>query len=284
MATFTILGADGFVGSSLAEHLETHGHACQRVGRQDSKPEYLGHVVFAIGLTADFRTRPFDTIEAHVSALLPILRPGGFDSFTYLSSTRVYGNLDPNTVADEAADLTVNSNRPSDLYNISKLAGESLCLSVPNETVRIARLSNIYGAQDRSQNFLTAVLRDAVAGRQPQFFNAMGSAKDYIDVRDVVQALEIIALRGKSRVINVAAGQNVSDREIAALIEKHTGRVPSTKNGTSEIRFPPISIQRMVAETGVRPRALTEGFPMLIEGLRPDLPTHAKSEGGIRLP
>lgn len=271
MATFTIFGAEGFVGSGLARHLADRGHDCQRVGRWDRAPAHLGHVVFAIGLTADFRARPFDTMEAHVSKLSSTLQAGGFDSFTYLSSTRVYGNLDPNLVADETMSLVVNPNRPSDLYNVSKLAGESLCLSVANETVRVVRLANIYGPEDRSENFLTAVLRDAMSGRQPQFFNAMTSAKDYVDMRDVLEALEIIALQGKNRIINLASGRNVTDREIAALIKRHTGLSAVARDGAAEIRFPQISIERLIAETDIRPREIADAFPFLIAGLQATL-------------
>ena len=48
-------------------------------------------MIYAIGVTADFRTRPFETMEAHVSVLCEILRDARLDSLTYLSSTRLYG-------------------------------------------------------------------------------------------------------------------------------------------------------------------------------------------------
>ena len=84
--------------------------------------------IFAIGLTADFRSRPLDTMDAHVSALAEVLRCGRFDSLTYLSSTRVYAGL-PRGCGN--ATLVVNPSDASDLYNLSKLAGEALCLGRP---------------------------------------------------------------------------------------------------------------------------------------------------------
>jgi len=34
-----------------------------------------GHVIYCIGLTADFRQKPFETIEAHVSKLAEVAQP-----------------------------------------------------------------------------------------------------------------------------------------------------------------------------------------------------------------
>jgi len=64
----TVLGGSGFIGSHVARHLRRLGVACDTPARDDesifSRP--LGHVIYAIGLTADFRARPLETVEAHV--------------------------------------------------------------------------------------------------------------------------------------------------------------------------------------------------------------------------
>jgi len=50
----------------------------------------LGHIIYCIGITADFRRRPHDTITAHVTKLQEVLTRTSFESLVYLSSTRVY--------------------------------------------------------------------------------------------------------------------------------------------------------------------------------------------------
>ncbi len=62
----------------------------------------LGHAFYCIGLTADFRSRPFETIEAHCGLLKEVLSGSRFSSFVYLSSTRVYarGKLDRRSRCD----------------------------------------------------------------------------------------------------------------------------------------------------------------------------------------
>ena len=154
----TILGASGFIGSQLARKLAAGGANYRAIGRNDPIPnENLGHVIYCIGVTADFRTRPLDTVEAHVCALIELIRGHQFESLLYLSSTRVYAGDDS---SNEEKPLHVSPPNAPDLYNISKVMGESIVLNcAPN--ARVARLSNVYGPDFDSDNFLPSIVRDA---------------------------------------------------------------------------------------------------------------------------
>jgi nucleoside-diphosphate-sugar epimerase len=268
VAHYTILGADGFVGSYLVRHLQGQGHTCDAVRRNDPLPRCFGHSIFCVGVSSDFRIRPFDTMEAHVSVLVKLLRANPFQSFTYLSSTRIYQTATPDEAAREDMPLTIKPSDPNDLYNASKVAGESLCLTIDNPAIRVVRLSNVYGAEDRSDNFLTVILRDVIARGHATFFNAMGSEKDYISIADVVQALELIPQRASSRLINLASGRSVSNREIASLILRHTGCKVQVLPNAPELRFPRIAIDRLIRELGLRPRDIADEFPHLVAATR----------------
>ena len=103
-----VFGAQGFVGRHLTDYLRGAGWEVLALGRGDEtwRGQALGHVFYCIGLTADFRTRPFDTLEAHVSLAAEILREAAFDSFLYCSSTRVYAGCErAEESAREQADL-----------------------------------------------------------------------------------------------------------------------------------------------------------------------------------
>src|SRR3989442_14364126 len=89
MSTFTVVGGRGFIGGHLVRHLQSLGHTCQ-VPARGERPAEPAHVIYAAGLTGDFRQKPFETVRAHVSDLVALLHHGSFDSFLYLSSTRVY--------------------------------------------------------------------------------------------------------------------------------------------------------------------------------------------------
>jgi nucleoside-diphosphate-sugar epimerase len=214
---FTIIGAGGFVGRNLARHLLDQGIPVEDVLREDIPylEGQLGHVIYAVGLTADFRERPFETVDGHVSVLSTVLRRIRFKSFLYLSSTRVYAGAE--TTAENQP-LSVQPSNPDHLYNISKLMGEALCLSHPNPRCRIARLSNVVGADDRSDNFLTSVVAEALQRGSVIFRTGASSARDFIDIEDVCRLLSMIATSGKERLYNVASGHNVTNGQLAQLV------------------------------------------------------------------
>jgi nucleoside-diphosphate-sugar epimerase len=183
--SWTVLGASGIIGRRLTAHLRSVGHIVDTPGRNDDNlyRRPLGHVIYAIGLTADFRQRPYDTVNSHVSVLAELLQQGNFESLLYLSSTRVYARA---AGGSEDSPLPVLSQDPSDLYNLSKLMGESLCLQDARAGIRVARLSNVVGGDNaESANFLPSLVREARSGRIV-LQTAMDSVKDYIHIDDVV--------------------------------------------------------------------------------------------------
>jgi nucleoside-diphosphate-sugar epimerase len=241
----TVFGAGGFIGRNLAAHLEKEGFQVRALLRGDEswRGAALGHVFFCIGLTADFRQRPLDALDAHVTAATQVLRHGDFESFLYLSSTRVYGAA---AEAVETAALTVDPNDPSDLYNLSKLAGEAACLALPRPEVRIARLSNVFGPGMGTANFLGSVLHEARAGGRVRLGQALDSEKDYVAIDDVVRALLRIALAGEARLYNVASGRNTRHDEIFETLANLFGCEAKVAEDAKTVRFPIIIIDRLI--------------------------------------
>lgn len=250
---FTVLGASGVIGRYLVQALRSAGEEVYAPARDDDgvwrKP--LGHVIYAIGLTADFRQRPFETVEAHVTLLARVLQQADFESLLYLSSTRVYAGA---TSSDEGAALRVRPADPSDLYNLSKLMGESLCHAMQRATVRIVRLSNVVGGEDaESDNFVPALLREARAGRIV-LRSAPSSAKDYIHIDDVAALLPRIARVGRERVYNLASGIQVTHAEWAERLARLTGCAVECQAGVPELGFIRIDNRRLSQEFSFMPR------------------------------
>jgi nucleoside-diphosphate-sugar epimerase len=264
---FTILGGAGFIGSHLVSHLRGHGHECHVPARDEilTSTLPLGHVVYCIGLTADFRSRPFDTVEAHTGLFAALLRSARFDSLVYLSSARVYQSADS---GGETARFTVDPADPSHLYNLTKLTAESLCLSLDRPEVRIARLSNVYGPDFESDNFLTSVIRDAVQRASVRLEAHPDGAKDYVAIADVTEMLERIALEGRHRIYNVAAGRNVANGEIMSALRELTGCAVEWTRKAPLVAAPPISIELLQEEFGYAPRQLSEQLPSLVAQYR----------------
>jgi nucleoside-diphosphate-sugar epimerase len=261
MKLVTILGASGFIGSHLLARLRELGIDCFCPARgEEIADRNLGEVIYCIGLTADFRTRPFDTVEAHVSELSRVLQKCNFDSLLYLSSARVYG---PGNDTKENADVSVNPTEPGNLYNISKLMGESLCFAGARRT-RVARLSNVYGGDFASENFLSAIIREAVGTGKITLQTSLNSEKDYVSISDVVDLLIRISSSGRERLYNVASGTNVSNRELAEKIRALTDCKIEVAPNAPEITFPVIDIERSRTEFGIKPSGVLDEMDDLL--------------------
>lgn len=261
---FTVLGASGFIGSSLCEYFKSENIEYFAPPRDYvfNKQDKLGHVIYCIGLTADFRTRKFETVDAHVCRLSDFLQTSNFDSLLYLSSTRVYSGIEG--TADELSSLKVNPTVEGDLYNISKLMGESLCLSVPDKKIRIARLSNVIGNDFNSENFITALLKEIKDTGQLKLQTSGDSYKDYISIDSVTYLLYNISVSGKERIYNVAGGENITNNEIVDCIAKKISFKVHEDAHLPGIVFPSISIKRIKEEFSFTPVSISQTLNKMI--------------------
>ena len=262
---FTVLGGRGFIGSHLVRHLRRLGHAVWVPERDDPAlfERDLGRVVYAIGLTADFRRRPLDTVHAHVGVLRRVLEAARFDSLTYLSSTRVYAGA---ASTSEAAALRVDPNAPGDLYNLSKLLGEALCLHCGHAGMKVARLANIVGApppagpDSGAANFIDALIDAGRRTGQVRLQTSLASSKDYLGIDAATELLARIALSSDTGIFNLASGCNVSNAEIKRLIERETGWAVSVAPDAPTWGFAPIDVSRVTRDFALQPRALSRSF------------------------
>lgn len=259
----TVLGAHGFIGRHLVAHLARQGVDCRAYGREPraSYARPLGHVIYAIGLTSDFRQRPLDTVEAHVCVLRALLAEGGFTSLTYLSSTRVYAGA---AATREDSRLSVDPNDPSDLYNLSKLTGEALCLHGAGGRAKVVRLSNVVGLRDGVDSFIDQLLAEGEQHGRVALQTALDSSKDYLHVDDAVAQIAAIAQADARGIYNVAGGQNVSNGEIAAQLTGQFGWPVTVRDDAPAWRFPAIDIRNTQALTGLRARPFADYFPTFL--------------------
>lgn len=256
---FTVLGSRGFIGSYLLQHLEAQGHQVSAPGRDVALngETDAGHVIYAIGLTGDFRHRLHETIEAQVTVLSHLLQTLRFDSFLYLSSTRIYGGLPADQPAGETSPLRVVPNADT-VYDLSKLLGEALCLAQPRNTVRVARLSHVFGIGQSEDQFLGAVLSEACKNGRVTIGEAPQSSKDYIDVEAVVPLLERIALEGRERIYNVASGTPCTHATLAKKISEAFGATVEFAPQAPLRIFPPVDIGRIRSEFGLKPSSILD--------------------------
>lgn len=246
----TVLGATGFIGRHLARTLAELGHDvfAPARGSQEIFERPLGRVWYCIGLTADFRQHPFDTVDAHVCLLRQILERADFDTLIYLSSTRVYAGSDS---ACETQALAVRPDSPDHLYNLSKLMGENLTLAA-GRSGRVARLSNVLGPDMGTDNFVGSVLDEATRTGRVRFRTALDSSKDYVWIDDVAAALIALAGPDAAPITNIAGGRNIAHGEIADWLRARGVGVEIDADAPTT-SFPAIDIERLRALIGRAP-------------------------------
>jgi|SRR5690606_9721732 len=263
----TVLGSTGFIGSVLVDYLSRSNKEYYAPARnEDLRGKKLDAIIYCIGLTADFRQRPLDTVEAHVCKLMEVIRECEFHKIVYLSSTRVYGAID--TTKENV--FQVSPQNPSDLYNISKLMGEALIHTLGDKGC-VVRLSNVYGKDYGSSNFLSDIFQDAIESQVIELETTLDSEKDYINVDDVAKLLIEITLFGKKRIYNVASGVNTSNKEILEKLQELTDCEVKVKPDAKRIIFPPIPIDEIISEFEYKPSNLVSDIPNLLAYYRENL-------------
>lgn len=260
----TVLGASGFIGSHLADYLQKKQIDYWAPDRDDPAiyKRNLGHIIYCIGLTADFRTRPFDTVDAHVCFLINVLKQCKFNSFLYISSTRLYGVGDG--IAQEEDAIKVQPLDFNYLYNISKVMGESICFATGNDKVRVARLSNVYGYDAKSENFIPSLIRDALINKKILLHISLDSEKDYINVEDVISILPEIAVHGRHKIYNVASGKNTVNSQIVKILSCMTGCIVEVDKNAKRVCYSNICISRVKEEFVFSPTRITDDLNKLV--------------------
>lgn len=267
MSLFTVPGGGGFIGRHLSAYLRAQGHEVHTPERDAAnlRGRDLGHVVYCIGMTGNFRDYPQRAVDAHVNRLYDLMSGAAFDSWLYLSSTRIYGGLPAGQVAREGDVLPVTPSADS-LYDLTKMLGEAICLGHADPSVRVARLSNVYGAGQGTSTFLGAVLREAATAGAVTIGEDQRSAKDYLSIEDTVFYLKEIALKGSERLYNVASGRSVSHGDIAAVLAGMGKTVDFAQGGAHRV-FPPVDVSRLVGEFGAARHDLLRDLPEIMSVL-----------------
>jgi nucleoside-diphosphate-sugar epimerase len=254
---FTVFGGGGFIGSRLVVYLQRQGHQVVAVERHEALDhgKKLGHVIYAIGLTGDFRLRPYDTVEAHVGQLSKLLKTCDFESWLYLSSTRIYSGLPIGITANEEASIPIVPSADS-LYDLSKMLGESICLTHDSNCVRVARLSNVYGYGQSRHTFLGSIIEDLRINKIVTINESPDSCKDYVFVDDIIPLLIKITTSGRRRVYNVASGQLTKHFDLVNKLKEITGCHVLFRPNAQKRVFPQIEIMRSEDEFRFSPSSI----------------------------
>ena len=249
---YTIFGSTGRIGSYLREFLIRSGHTVFYPNRKDyySSHKKLGHVIYCSGVTSDFNCRAFDTIQSHVCLLSHLLKETEFNSFTYLSSTRL--NY-PKKAKNYELTPHFYGEYEMDIYNASKLAGEALCLQSKLPNVKITRICHVVDSNDkRRENFLSDICGQAKKGKI-LLNSSLNTKKNYILIDDLGFLLQLIGPYGKNSVYNIGSKNLISNNEILKKLTRITNSKFQIKKNAQTVIEPEIDIFNLIEEFNYKP-------------------------------
>ena len=211
MKNVSLFGGSGFIGSSYLNYSQNN---VDLVDRNSPDPKF-SNVIYAIGTTDNYNIfeNPFLDIETNLTKLisdLELLRTKfGKFSFNYLSSWFVYGEgSQPPFREDQEC-------KPKGVYSISKYSAEmfirSYCETFEIQ-YRILRLANVFGSGDKGvskkKNALQYLINEIRLGNSIDVYEGGNFVRDYIDVRDVVKAIDLILENsGFAETLNIGTGK-----------------------------------------------------------------------------
>ncbi len=301
MGMTLITGGCGFIGSHIAEALVADGVKVRvfdnfSSGKLDNlkgfgggievirgdvcEPEELrsamkgvSHVFHEAALVsvAVSVEKPIDNDSINIRGTLNVLqaaREAGVKRVVFATSAAVYGN---NPVLPKREDMLPEPESP---YALGKLTGEHYLKLFSSlygvETVAL-RYFNVFGPRQDGKSMYSGVISrftdDLRSGRIPTIFGDGQQTRDFVYVKDVVQA-NLLAMRspavGRGEVFNVATGKTVSLLQLLDALKKIMGVqvTPQFKEARAgDIKHSLADISKIRAALGYEPRfGLEEGL------------------------
>jgi nucleoside-diphosphate-sugar epimerase len=197
--------------------------------------EYVVHLSYVMPRGQSALEKAMDDLSRNVLGTLRFVQilPDSTLRLCFASSVMVYG-LNPPVPVSEA-----DCARPASVYAIGKLATEThLCLLARESGVplSILRYATVYGPMETVPRAVPNFIRQVLAGKAPVIYGRGDDVRDYVHVRDVVDAtlLALVHSGSTTQVYNVGTGTGHTTRDIAertvGLAGKHVTPVyePST--------------------------------------------------------
>lgn len=250
MANILITGAQGFIGSHLYKALEADGHlvvgidnfshACKNyvskvdycdVRNEKELIEYFPHcdVVFhlAAQISVDKSIRnPQETIDVNIAGtqnVLDLARKFGV-RVVFASSSEVYGS---------AQAVPMSESHPLDAqspYGVSKVAGDRLCYAqwktYPNTNITVVRNFNTFGefqANDSYGGVMAKFVKFALENKPLEIYGDGTQERDYMHVRDAVQAYKLALPLTGFNMFNFGSGRTIKINDLAKSIVEIIG-------------------------------------------------------------
>jgi dTDP-glucose 4,6-dehydratase len=201
-----------------APTLETAMHSCDAV------------VHFAAESHVDRSIyEPSPVIQTNITGtfvLLAVARKLSIPRFVHISTDEVYGDISPNTFADENSQL-----QPSSPYSASKASADLLVRSYVrtyNFPAVITRSSNNYGPYQFPEKFVPLLITNALSNKALPVYGDGKQQRDWLHVEDNCRGILAVLEKGKiGEVYNIGGLDLEENLTIVRRILQLTGKPES---------------------------------------------------------
>jgi UDP-glucose 4-epimerase len=297
--TILVTGGAGFIGSHIVEHFQ--GRAEVRVldnlrsgfkhnlagfkhefieasildraavRRAVKGVDYVFHLAAMISVPESM-LKPVECNELNTNGTLVVLEEAalaGVKKMVLSSSAAIYGS---NPVTPKLETMVPEPKSP---YAVTKLDGEFYCRMFADEgrlQTACLRYFNVFGPrQDPRSQYAAAVpiFIDRAARNEPIIIHGDGEqTRDFIYVKDIAAANDFFATRSAATgVFNVAYGQHISIKELAATICRLTGsrsEIRHSANRPGDVRHSLASVDKLRAAGFVPTASFQSGLQTTI--------------------
>lgn len=253
-ARIHIAGHHGLVGSAVWRALEARGHTGM-IGRTsaeldlrnrdkvfsfyaENKPEYIVLAAARVGGILANSTQPADFITDNLQVQVNVLDAAaefGAKRLLFLGSSCIYPRLAPQPIREEYL-LTGPLERTNDAYAIAKIAGILQVQALRRQygcSFISAMPTNLYGPGDnfdlKTSHVLPGLIRrfdDAKTSRSSSvtLWGTGSPRREFLHVDDFARAcVFLLEHYDDDEIINVGVGEDITIRELAALIARVVG-------------------------------------------------------------
>lgn len=206
----------------------------EAVGRAIRGAEVVFHLAASVGNKRSI-DHPITDAEINVIGTLQVLeaaRKAGTRKIVASSSAGIFGELKTLPIRED------HPVEPDSPYGSTKLCEEKLCLAYAKlyeiEAVCL-RYFNVYGPNQRFDaygNVIPIFAFQMLGGRTLTIFGDGEQTRDFINVRDVVQAnLKAGESRGVSGAFNLGSGSRITINDLVKLLKNASGIEPEVVHG-----------------------------------------------------